>query len=420
MKNSIKLILIVILAATLQLNASSPYKPIPVYYNGAMTPYDFSLEDPNVAWTDSLKPVYVCYISRHGTRYLTGPGKFKDVAVALKEAEKEGMLTEQGKKFLGLVRVAEKDNAGRWGLLSEVGIAEASRLGSNMTKLMPGLFKNGKSESRATYVPRAIMTMYQFLHSLEIPNKKLEVYTSAGRQNDSLLRFFTEDKKYANFRENGAWKPIYEEFVKKNVSPAPARRLFAKKYKKSAFELSKLTMSMYGLLQGNLAAGLPCPDTEFFSDAEYRGCWKANNMVHYLRNNITPVSDLAATACMPLLQDIIAGINKAQKKGCDVKMRGYFAHAETLLPLLSLMRLPGCFVMTSNYDDLDKVWQVQKITPLAGNLAIILLKGKSGEYYVSLRLNGQNIAPLTGEGKIVKWHDLRSYWKHIMREYSKR
>ena len=178
-------------------------------------------------------------------------------------------------------------------------------------------------------------------------------------------------------------------------------------------------MSMYGLLQANLASGLPAVTTEFMSEREYRSCWLASNVLHYLRNNINPLSGLAGRATEPLLRQIISDADSALSSSGEIKAHGYFGHAETLLPLFSLMRLPGCYVMTDDFETLADRWQVQEITPLGANLAMILLKSPSGGIYVSVRLNGCNVCPLPGKGAVVKWEELKQYWEDIMSEQNR-
>ncbi len=392
---------------------------LPSVYCGSMMPYDFSQCDAGVAWGDSLKPVYLCYVARHGARYLSSPKKIEEISTALQRAENEGTLTNDGERFLAEVREISRHTDGRWGLLSEVGIAEEKKLGADMAAMLPALFRKGRMESKSTYVPRVIMTMYQFLHSLEIPNTRLELYTSSGRQNDSLLRCFVADTAYAGYRENGAWKPVYEEFLKKHVSGAPALRLFKNGDRIDKRQLRHLTMSMYGMLQANLAAGLPSATSEFMTDDEFRGCWLASNVLHYLRNNVNPVSDLAAQATSPLLKRIIEDIDAAVEGDGALKANGYFGHAETLLPLLSLMKLPGCHAMTKDYANLHKEWRIQDITPLGANVAIVLLRSESGEAYVSVRLNGRNVAAVPGRGAVVRWKELKDYWNFNIKDYGK-
>ena len=419
MKKRITFILTAIAVMCVSSALASDYSRQSDVWSGSMMPYDFSKTETTVAWQDSLRPVYLSYTARHGARYLSSPKKIKEISDALHKAESEGMLTADGERFLDMMRRISARTDGRWGLLSEVGVNEEARLGADMAAMLPGLFKKGRMESKSTYVPRVIMTMYQFLHALEIPNSRLELYASSGRQNDSLLRCFVADTAYASYRDHGVWKPLYEKYLESHVSDAPARRLFKAGYEKDAQRMRHLAMSMYGLLQANLASGLPAVTTEFMSEREYRSCWLASNVLHYLRNNINPLSGLAGRATEPLLRQIISDADSALSSSGEIKAHGYFGHAETLLPLFSLMRLPGCYVMTDDFETLADRWQVQEITPLGANLAMILLKSPSGGIYASVRLNGCNVCPLPGKGAVVKWEELKQSWEDIMSEQNR-
>lgn len=390
---------------------------LPRQYAGSMMPYDFSRCDATVAWPDSLQPVFLSYTARHGARFMTSPKKIELISKALHEAEKKGQLSRKGKDFLKFMREISAKSDGHWGLLSSVGIAEEERLGSDMAKMLPKLFKRGEGVAESTYVPRVVMTMYQFMHALEIPNQKLEMTAASGHRFDSLLRCFAKDKAYAEYRDHGVWQNDYDAFVQRHVSSDPAARLFTNDYPAERPELRALTMSMYGLIQSLEASGLSDATTEFMTSEEYYGCWEASNMLHYLRNNINPLTQVAGKATSPLLEAIMNDADNALKDG-KMKMHGYFGHAETLLPLFSLMNIPGCFVMTDDYETLSKVWKVQDITPLGANLAVVLLKGKSGEIYASVRHNGRNVSPIPGQPEIVKWSALKSYWRSRITEYN--
>ena len=129
-----------------------------------------------------------------------------------------------------------------------------------------------------------------------------------------------------------------KKYLESHVSDVPARRLFKAGYEKDAQRMRHLAMSMYGLLQANLASGLPAVTTEFMSEREYRSCWLASNVLHYLRNNINPLSGLTGRATEPLLRQIISDADSAFViPSGEIKAHGYFGHAETLLPLFSLL-----------------------------------------------------------------------------------
>ncbi len=60
-------------------------------------------------------------------------------------------------------------------------------------------------------------------------------------------------------------------------------------------------MQIYGVIQANRASGLPAPTTAFMTVEEYRGCWLASNLLHYLRNNISPLNSSAGAAAASLI-----------------------------------------------------------------------------------------------------------------------
>lgn len=391
---------------------------------GPMLPYNFENTEKQTAWADSLKPIFISYTARHGARYLTSANKFKAAWNALQAGSEKGMLTADGEALKSYLEYIKNYSKGKWGLLSKTGIREEERLGADMAEMFPELMKKGKTESISTAVPRVIMTMDQFLHSLEIPNQNLQLYTAAGKQNDSILRGFAYYKSYREFRDTGNNNPVMKKAMRKYVSTAPAKRLFKKGFIKDDNELREITYSIYSALQGVNASGYKNPEIQFLSEKESYGCWQANNFKHYLLNSINPWNSDAARATMPLLNKIIADVDKAaasSKNGSypEVRFCGNFGHAETLLPLLSLMRLGDGYIMTDSYERIEKEWIVQDITPLAANIAVVLLCSPKGEMYASVRLNGKNMKPVPGKGEVVKWEELKAYWQGLCKEYLK-
>lgn len=407
------LLFVACLLLPISLSAAS-YKPLPAEYDGSLMPYNFSACDPAPQFADSLTPVAVSYVARHGARYLSSAKKLEKLEKALYKAAMAKKLTPEGERFFSLMKEVAQASAGKWGALSDVGIKEEITLGEDIARFFPKLTEKGKAKAISTFVPRVIMTMYEFLHALERKQQHLELYTASGHQNDSLLYCFDYDPLYREYRKNGNWMPVYQEFVKKHVSAEPARRLLAAGYDNNKHKLRELTLEMYGVLQGCRASGLPAPTDEWMTPEEYRGCWLASNLLHYYRNNITPLSSVCRTATAPLVKTIISEADStllsSQDDSREVIFHGYFGHAETLLPLFSTLHLPGCYTLASDPEELAKSWKLQEITPLGANLMIIFLKTDSGKIYTALRLNGRNIAPIPGKGEIVEWQNLRTYW----------
>ena len=402
-------------------SASNEYKPLPAEFAGSMMPYDFSRTEPVPATGDTLVPVFISYLGRHGSRYLSSRRKMEPTLEALEKARKEGMLSEKGEQLYAFVTQINNRTKKKWGMLSAVGIAEEQKLGSLMAENYPSLFKDGEVSAKSTYYPRVILTMYEFLHSLEAPHKELELYTQSGHSNDSLLHFFTYNKEFDVYMHDGEWKSLYADFVKRHVSSEIMSRYFKPGYIKDRQQLRMLGMELYGVLQGCAPSGFGPATDEWITPEEYQQCFLAYNFQHYLRNSINPLSQLAGTAVSPLLDQMIRDID-GWERNPGVKMKGYFGHAETLIPLVSLMAIPGCISMNEDYETLYRRWDVNRISPLAANLEMVLYRSNTGRLYVNVRLNGRNVYPLPDNAAhpspFIPWPALRAFWLSRIATYA--
>lgn len=391
------------------------YIPLPPDLDGSMMPLDTALFTPGKWIPDSLRPVYAAYVSRHGARYLSGPKKVESLKKTLTGAADTGNLSETGIAFRTIVDEVESVNSDNWGDLSPIGIEEQKIMGRRVFDFLSPL-RHGAPDLQtiSSYVPRCVMTMYQFSVELLRNNDSISIASDEGHQFNPLLCCFIADEAYARYRSKGDWREVYDDFVKRHISAEPARRLF-RHTDLSGDRLREMTMAMYEMLKGNRAAGLPAPTTQWMSVNEYRACWEADNLSHYLRNCITPLSSLAARATTPLARRIINDLDSAASSATpDPVINGYFGHAETLMPLLSLLKIEGCFALPLDYDDLASQWKVQNVTPLGANLLIVLSKGPSGETYASIQLNGRTVTPVPGRPEFIPWSELRAYWRDII------
>lgn len=64
-----------------------------------------------------------------------------------------------------------------------------------------------------------------------------------------------------------------------------------------------------------------------------------------------------------------------------------FGHAETLMPLLSLIDAPGCRFLTTDPADVASHWRNYQVAPMAVNLQMLLCKSRTGRYYVRVDIN---------------------------------
>lgn len=372
-------------------HSDAKYRELPPELDGTMMPYEFTAEADKAVWPDSLRPVKVVYAARHGARYLSSEKKVDAVEETLLQAMRDGKLTSEGKAFLELTRKVREKSNGRWGELSDVGKEEERRLGLELASLCPALLKDTRVNAVATYVPRVVMTMYEFCHALALSSGDVEVYAAEGKQFSPLLRFFDTDTRYHDYIKHGGWKQIYEDFVNKTVPIAPAVRLVGKESGFSDNGLRKLSLDMYEVLQGLRASTDMVPTTRWMTEEEYRACWAAENLDHYLLRVDNTYSSLAPSCAVPLLSSMMADILDPSADPVNL----YFGHAETVMPLFSLMNLPGCDTPALTPEEVSVSWNDSRISPLGANVMIVVLQSPSGHLYASLRLNGRFVPPVT-------------------------
>lgn len=391
---------------------TSGYLEMPDYLDGSMMPirldHDESLREIG---GDTLTPIFVNYLGRHGARYLSSEKKIEKLRGFLTEAKKAGQLTPHGEAFMELLKKVESTTDGNWGALDLLGIEEQMALARQMYALFPDLLETGKIEAVATYVPRVVMSMYEFCHELGQLSPNLEIYTSAGRQNSAELRYFSVNPRYEDYLKNGIWKEILRRYEEKNVPEAPAGRLVKKGYATEGRHMRVMTLDMYGVLQSLRATGMGTPDTRWMTEDEYAACWRADNLAHFLSRTANSLSSEPGKAAAPLLMSFISS-GDSVNTGHNGDKRGMlrFAHAETLMPLFSLMKIPGCWSDSRDYDRIYEYWRDYDIVPLGANLIVAMLRGESGEVYAAMRLNGEWISPCGDGRKLVRWEELKHVW----------
>ena len=146
------------------------------------------------------------------------------------------------------------------------------------------------------------------------------------------------------------------------------------------------------------------------TEEEYSRLWSCNNLSQYLTRTASTVSKLPADIASPLLGEIINSIDSVITGHNDAYVQLRFGHAETLMPLLSLMHLPGCYYMTDDFSLVSRHWCNFRVVPMASNLQLILFRSDSGRMYLRTDLNEVPVDLLVGSEEIyVPWEKARKY-----------
>ncbi|MDE6459103.1 MAG: histidine phosphatase family protein [Muribaculum sp.] len=352
---------------------------------GSAMPYPIPQE--SVSYPDSLTPVMINHVGRHGARYPASAARPLAIKRALQHADSLGTITPLGKELLTLTEnVIERSN-GKWGALDSLGIAEQRGIASRMFANYPNLFANGKVTALSSYAPRCIMSMYSFTHQLARMNNRLEIFTSSGRQNSPLMRPFDLDQDYIDYREDKPYDDALKAYIAETAPTAPIKRVLGDDYPLNEEQMRDLAITEYGLLAGLSAMGYNVDVMRFLTIEEYNSLWSCNNLKQYLERTANTISTVPADITADLLMNLITTTDEVAERRSDMRVQLRFGHAETLMPLLSLMHLDGCYYMTNYFDTVSSHWHNFYVVPMASNLQLILFRAKSGKLYLRVDLN---------------------------------
>jgi len=377
--------------------------------SGSYMPYP---QVTTVECPDSLEPVMINHVGRHGARFPSSGKNLKAVMEAVEAAEKAGTLTPVGRELSALCRRIIAVTAGRWGALDSLGIAEQTAIATRMAKAWPSLFGGGRIEAISSYSPRCIMSMYTFVHQLSRMDNRIEAYTSSGRQNSALLRPFDVDEDYRGWRESGDWRQPLDDYVAQTVPTAPLQRVFGKDFKAATpQEETSLALAEYAVVASAAAIGIDARPGRFFTLEEYNALWSAANLRHYLQYSASVLTAATVEMASQLLKNLIETTAAAASGESKTAVRLRFGHAETLMPLLALMHLPGCYYMTNYYDTVGLHWRDFSVVPMAANLQLILLRNPSnGVFYLRVDLNEKPVPLIPGRTSLyTPWESAREY-----------
>lgn len=369
---------------------------------GSRMPYPSP--DSLVSAPDSLIAVMINHVGRHGARYATSPKKFANVVDIMTKAE----LTPLGKRIFDSINNAVSLTDGHWGELDSLGQAEQQGIARRLCMTYPQLVIGQDVQAISSYVGRCIASMDAFTQTVRRFQSGLgTVNTASGEQFNDLVRFFQVDSAYVEWAKEKPYEPELADFTARTTPAAEFSNRIFKEIPEGLDPVS-FAADVYYCLSSQGPMGLGTQAMELMTPEEMNRLWEIDNLRQYFSRTATTVSQLPAEIATPLLNDLIQTTDDfiAGRTKATVNLR--FGHAETLMPLLSLMRLPGCYYLTHYFDTVSSHWQTWNVVPMASNLQMILFyNSQSNKYYVRIDLNER---PVTIDGlTYIPWSRLRAF-----------
>lgn len=382
---------------------------------GSLIPYPADIHRVNTP--DTLMPVYISHVGRHGSRYPASSANCIKLRDALNNASETGTITELGRDLLSLTENIIAVSTNRWGALDSLGQAEQRAIASRMFSTYPEIFRDGAVNAISSYSPRSMMSMFSFVHQLDRMDNKLTFTTSTGRINSKLMRPFDVDKDYLEFRDQKLWQPAYTEYFEAACPITAINRVLGKDYPYGDTDNARdLAITEYYVLAGLEAMQMPSQMKKYFTVEEANALWSCFNLRQYLQRTATTVSSVPADIASELVMDIITRADGALDGSNPFVADLRFGHAETVMPLVSLLRLPGCYYMTNYFDTVAQHWKDFNVVPMAANVQFIFFKAKrSGRYYVRVDLNEKPVTLIPNDERLyLPWTEARNYLMHCL------
>lgn len=380
---------------------------------GSATPYPKHIDPVSVP--DSLRILAINHVGRHGARYPSSSSSCETLLSALQDAEQLGTLSSAGRQLMALTERIMEESAGQWGQLDSLGMAEQREIAARMYVPSYTLFGDSRlTTAVASFKPRCVMSMYEFLHQISLLASSTQITTASGPQTAPLLRFFDTDTDYLHLLDSKVLDAPLDSMRHLLLPEKPACAVRAVG---SGIASRKVAEAMYAVVSGAGAMEIEVDPAVWFTPAEYNALWQLRNLKQYLHYSASSISSVPAQMAAPLLADLIASTDSAIA-GTAPAVQLRFGHAETMMPLLSLMRIPGAYYITDDFSTVADHWRNFDLVPMASNLRILIFTSPSGRKYARIDLNEVPRAIMPDSDEIyVEWNQLRSYLSSLLPDH---
>ena len=385
------------------------------------------LDYNNQLATEALTPApkgyeafYLTHYGRHGSRWLIGRQEYDAPLMVLREAHRNGKLTEVGEEVLKKLEAFHPTTINRLGELTTVGERQHHGIGKRMVQNFPEIFltKNVNINARSTVVIRCILSMEAECEELAAANPTARFHNDVSESFQYYLNAPWEGQVRKN---SGKGREELSKFRYENTHPD---RLMKVLFNDQTWVYNNVQASSLMRQLFDIASNMQSHDTDIefyslFTDDEVYDLWRVNNAGWYLNYGAAPqTGGVMPFSQLNLLKNIIATSDTITTTQATLR----FGHEVCVMPLACLLELGNCGVVVNDLNKLDEQWRNYRIFPMASNIQIIFYrpkKGKTGDILVKAMLNEREVSlPIqTDQYPYYKWADLRKYYMDKIAKY---
>ena len=362
---------------------------------------------------------YITHYGRHGSRYQSSDRYARSIWPLLRKADSLGIFTEAGKTFYDDFNAVMTEQHGMYGMLTELGAQEQRGIARRMASNFPEVFKgkNGRTKvfCQSSTVPRCIVSMTNFAHSLDRNTEGLDYVFCTGENYYKRLAYFPKpspavalaDAKEDSLR-HAVMKP--DEIIRHFFSdPQKAYEMIGDPY---SFEADLYLASCGGHLTDNGVCLL-----SYFPEEILIRNWEARNARFYLAYGMShEMEENQREISRRLLSDFIVRAEEAVDEGNEVAADFRFGHDTSLLPLIGHIGIEGMNQWPS-FDHVNSVWNSSVSICMGSNIQMVFYRNKAGDVIVKLLYNEKETKIPALEpfcGPYYKWTELKAYLQSLL------
>jgi multiple inositol-polyphosphate phosphatase / 2,3-bisphosphoglycerate 3-phosphatase len=392
------------------------------------------------------QPVFINYIGRHGTRFLTDPKDDETLMKILSQAASEDALTSTGYRLQRMMELFEQVEKNNYGNITIRGTEEQIGIAKRMREEYPGVFKGNGLAVIATQKLRTQQSEQAFLKGLgDYPADKVNEQIPPDSLNDALT-YYDISPGYKSYKKSKVVKQrldsLGNDTTMQSVSLSMASAIFEEgfikkmqsgkvevhvKNKTIDYTLKDFAEDLYGIyaihfamLQDAAEKDIPADSLdfgEFFNREDLQWLSFTDGAGDFMEKGpgVAPMG-IQVRDAVPLLVDFINTTdNYIEHPGqSDACLR--FSHAEAIAPFAALLGVPEASGWCSSIFKYDQYWQPPEIIPMSANIEWILYTDQQHNYLVKVLLNEKEVAlPITTHDfPYYNWEAVKIYYVHLL------
>ena len=362
---------------------------------------------------------YISHFGRHGSRYDGNDENMLAVWPVMRKADSLGLFTEVGQKLFKDLNAVKLEQDGMYGMLTSLGAREHRGIAQRMAYNFPEVFKGdgGRKEiyCQSSIVPRCIISMTNFAHSLSANTSGLNFTFVTGQKYYEQIAYHTAERPALQLAK------AKEDSLRRAVSkPLDLLAYFFNDVDKALTIISDpfaFERSLYlACCVGHLTDYGTCLLKYFPEDILIRN-WEIRNPRFFAAYGMAEgtVHHHLETA-RRILKDFLSRAETAIEKGNGVAADFRFGHDTGLLPFIGYIGLE-CAKERPSFAEINSVWNTSVFMSMGANIQFVYYKNKSADILVKILYNEKetSIPALKAfSGPYYKWSDLKEYLNNLL------